>query len=193
MKPVVKTNSSDLTRVLKLAATSWVLYDVANTVYAATITFLFVNYVQLQGGVFALGVTQTISMVLAGLTVPFLATVADRTGRAKTYLVVSTLVCIGAMASFAVDLPLVGLMLAFAIANFAYEYAMVFYNALLPSVAPLSRAGLVSGLGVGLGYIGTLLALFVLQPVEEAQGPNLAFVLGAAMFLVLALPCFLFV
>ena len=120
-------------------------------------------------------------MVLSGLAVPLFAAIADKTGQSRRYLVITTLLCVAAMAAFALDAPLVWLLAAFAIANFCYNSALVFYNSLLASVAPVKKAGLVSGLGVGLGYIGTLLTLVILLPVERSQGADTAFAFGAGL------------
>lgn len=178
-----------------LVAGSWVLYDVANTVYAGAITYLLVPHVREHyHDLTSVGVTQTISMVLSGIAVPVLAALSDRTGRSRLYLIVLTLVAIVAMAAWSITPNLLLLMLCFGIANFAYNSALVFYNSLLASVATPEREGLISGLGVGLGYLGTLLVLFALVFNKEALGGSApTFALGAALFLVLALPCFILV
>jgi UMF1 family MFS transporter len=49
----------------------------------------------------------------------------------------------------------------FALADIGFELGMVFYNALLPSIAPPDRLGRVSGYGWALGYLGGLLGLVV--------------------------------
>ena len=71
---------------------SWILYDLANTVYAATVTYLLVPEITDGGNRFttAVGATQTASMILAGLLVPVLGGICDRTGNTRFYLVVST-------------------------------------------------------------------------------------------------------
>jgi UMF1 family MFS transporter len=46
-------------------------------------------------------------------------------------------------------------------ASLAFELAMVFYNALLPRVAPASHLGRVSGWGWGIGYFGGLASLAI--------------------------------
>jgi UMF1 family MFS transporter len=53
-------------------------------------------------------------------------------------------------------------MALFFVANVGYNAALVFYNALLTSVAADKHQGLVSGLGVGLGYIGTMIIVVLL-------------------------------
>jgi UMF1 family MFS transporter len=76
-------------------------------------------------------------------------------------------------------------------ANVTYNLGLVFYNTLLPSVATEERVGLVSGIGVGVGYFGTILVLLaLLLPLHVATHQFLA---AAAIFLVGALPCLLLV
>jgi UMF1 family MFS transporter len=53
-------------------------------------------------------------------------------------------------------------LVAFAVGTVAFEVGIVFYNALLPAVAPASHVGRVSGWGWGLGYFGGIAALALL-------------------------------
>ncbi|MCA8937853.1 MAG: MFS transporter [Planctomycetes bacterium] len=183
-----------LAKTLPLPAASWVLYDLANTVYVATLTFIFVPYfADLFESRSIVGIVSSISMVCAGMLVPLFAAAGDRTGRCRTYLIVATLACIIPMALFGASTALIPLMLAFFIANLAYNGSLVFYNALLPSVAADRNQGLISGLGVGLGYIGTLVTLVIVLPMQDKIGAQNTFYLTAALFLVFALPSFLFV
>ncbi len=48
-----------------------------------------------------------------------------------------------------------------ALANFAFETGMVFYNAMLPSMVPPDKVGRLSGWGWGFGYAGGLVCLVV--------------------------------
>lgn len=183
-----------LDKTLPLPAVSWVLYDLANTVYVATLTFIFVPYfTDLSGSRSMIGIVSSLSMVCAGLLVPLFAAAGDRTGRCRTYLIVATLACIVPMALFGASTLMIPLMLAFFVANLAYNGSLVFYNALLPSVAADRNQGLVSGLGVGLGYIGTLVTLVIVLPLQDRIGTQNTFYLTAALFLLFALPSFLFV
>lgn len=182
-----------LPRTLKLPSAAWVLYDTANTVYAAVISYIFAPYVgDLFGSQSIQGITSSVSMIVAGLCVPVFASLADHTGRARAYLAVTTLACIGGMACFGVTTVPFLVMLAFFVANLGYNAALVFYNSLLASVAADKHQGLVSGLGVGLGYIGTMI-IVVLLGLPEAVGYPATFAIAAGLFLLLALPCFLLV
>lgn len=168
---------------------SWVLYDLANTIFSASVTFLLFPYVESASA----GLVNSMAMVLAGLATPLVASLADRTGHAGRYNVVATLVCIGAMTLFGFVQSTAALMAAFFVAMVFYQAALVFYDALLPSVAADRHLGLVSGLGVGLGYLGTVFTLVFALPLQSKYGAPSAFLATAGAFLVFALPCLLFV
>lgn len=172
-------------------AAAWVLYDLANTVYAATLTFLFTPWFAAQFDRQSLGITQTLSMALAAIMVPILGALTDRTVRTRGYLTIATLACIAAMAGMGLFEGRGAILGCFFVANITYNLGLLFYNALLPSVASDERAGLVSGIGTGVGYFGTILVLVTLLPLAIPQGQR--FVAAAAMFLLFALPCMLFV
>ena len=173
---------------------AWVLYDLANTVYAATLTFLFTPYASRElGEKSSLGWVQFASMVLAALLVPVLGALVDHTARTRRYLTIATLLCIAAMAGFGLGLGHAWMLGCFFLANVTYNLGLLFYNSLLPAVASDDRAGRVSGLGVGIGYFGTILVLATLLPRQQELPPALLFQLAAGLFLVFALPCLLWV
>lgn len=171
---------------------AWVLYDLANTVYAAVLTFLFTDFIKAEGGgVAAYSVVNFASMAVAAVLVPMLGALADHTARARRYLTITTLLCIASMASWGLELGTGTLLLLFFVANLTFNLSLLSYNALLASVAPPERAGRISALGVGVGYGGTILVLIVLLQLDIPTTDK--FPIAAAMFLALALPCLLMV
>ncbi|MCA8950392.1 MAG: MFS transporter [Planctomycetes bacterium] len=175
-----------------LRTAAWVLYDLANTVYAATLTFLFTPWFgEQQGGLTGLAVVNFASMIVAGLVVPALGALVDHTTRTRRYLTVATLMCILALACWRFEFGTAWLLGCFFVANLAYNLSLLFYNSLLPSVAPPDRAGRVSALGVGVGYFATILVLIVLLELDVAP-PN-KFPIAGGLFLAFALPCLLLV
>ena len=109
------------------------------------------------------GLISTLAGVLILLVAPVLGQLADRAGRKKRWLLVTTVL-----------LALIQFSLFFVFADPIYfwygavmvsigavvsEIAGVNYNALLVSVSTPRTVGRVSGLGWGLGYIGGILAL----------------------------------
>ena len=181
----------------KLAVGSWVLYDLANTIFAMNILSLYFSLwvVEDMGGRdthYAL--SGSLSMALVFVTAPLLGALSDQTPRRMPFLVVSTLVC----CLFTALLGQGGLFLSlafFVVANFFYQSGLIFYDALLPSVSTEENRGRIGGLGVGVGYLGSFLGvgmgLFVLG--TGLGGKPLVFQLTALAFLLLAIPCFLWV
>lgn len=117
------------------------------------------------------GYVNTVAGVVMALTVPFLGAIADKAGRLKPWLSVS----IAVVAACAFSLwwvtpdaltnglglyPILGILI---LMNVAFAYAEVFHNAMLPRVAPVDKAGVISGLAYALGNFGGLsLMLLVL-------------------------------
>ncbi|NIP80288.1 MAG: MFS transporter, partial [Gemmatimonadetes bacterium] len=70
----------------------------------------------------------------------------------------STLTCVGLTALLGIP-GVMGTLVLFAFANYAFQAGLVFYDALLPVVSTPENRGRVSGLGVGLGYVGSFLGV----------------------------------
>lgn len=192
MADPAQTNDEAAFEASPLRIGSWVVYDLANTIYIATVTFVFTPYAkEVLGGLSGHGITNFLSMVAAAFLVPFFGALVDTTARTRRYLVLSTVVCITALGGWYFDFGGLWLLALFFVANLAYNVALLFYNSLLTSVAPPSREGRVSGLGVGIGYLGTILVLLTLATTGMEARPF--FLLAATLFLLLSLPCMLFV
>jgi UMF1 family MFS transporter len=207
-----------------LAVWSWVLYDFSNTIFSISIlTYFFPVWLgsELGAGADVFNYAAAGSALLVALTAPFLGAVADLRQRRLPYLVALTVLCV----LFTAGLGLAGGVLLgvalFVAANAAYQSALVFYDALLPSVSAGRGAGRVSGYGTAAGYIGAIFALAVLtlfvtdeflgfafsgpEAVRNLLGPlggwidtgdepsKNAFLPTAVLFLLFSLPTFFFV
>lgn len=181
-------------------ALAWALYDFANTIFSfAIVSFAMslwaIRFLGEANGTFWFTAAVSVSVLLNAIVSPVLGAMSDRVGRRKPFLAFFTVACIAGTAVIGlVDIRL-GLV-AFALANFAYQAALIYYDALLPDVArPLAR-GRLSGIGVALGYCGTLLVggLLVMGiTIENDRSTPSTFVLVAGLFLVFAGPLFLLV
>lgn len=195
----------------------WCLYDWANSAFPTVIsTFVFAAYFT-KGvapdettGTFLWGNATAIAAVVIALLSPILGAVADRTGRRKPWLIGFSLLCIVATAFLWTVEPdssfITRALTLVIVATIGFEFATVFYNAMLAEVAPADRLGRVSGIGWGLGYFGGLsclvTALFVLiqaDPPPFGLDPEMAepvratALLVALWFAVFSLPTFLMV
>ena len=53
---------------------------------------------------------------------------------------------------------------AFVLANFAYQAAQPFYNAMMPELVPVEERGRLSGFGTALGYVGSIVGVLFVMP-----------------------------
>jgi MFS transporter, UMF1 family len=189
---------------------SWSLYDFANTIYSMNIVSLYLKrYVVEDLGYrdYYFDLSFALSMLIAAAILPALGALSDHTTKKKLFLALFTLTCclsVGLLSIVPAGWILV-LLALFVIANFSYEAGLPFYNALLYSVADGTWARYVSGVGVALGYVGSIGGMaFVLPfvtgtlfglriPFIEGSGRSGAFLPTACLFLFFALPLFLWV
>lgn len=156
----------------KLSSFSWCFYDWANTAFSTVvITFIFSVYFarEVYGDVtqgsaqwsFAIGISGLMIAVLG----PILGAVADNAGARKRWIFWLSLLCIIPCALLWFSPPgastsqILLILFLVAVANIGLELAQVFYNAMLPHVAPPHKRGRLSGWAWGLGYLGGLTAL----------------------------------
>ncbi|MBW3019223.1 MFS transporter [Candidatus Woesearchaeota archaeon] len=140
---------------------AWAMYDLANTAFSALfVTFFFPFYVKtfLGGNEFQIGLVFGVSMFIVGLLVPFIGAWSDKINKRVPFIFVFTLVCCIATAAVYFSDLVMALLLGM-IANFAYHAALTVYNAILPTLGKREDYGKISGVGVSLGYVGTLLSL----------------------------------
>lgn len=131
----------------------------------------------------------SVSALVVALSSPFLGAVADRTGARKRFLTFYVGLCIAGvlgMVTLDAGMALRGFVL-FVVANVGFESALVFYNAYLPEIASPQKRGWVSGLGFGLGYLGSALGLLLVLPFAQTR-IEVVWLVVAGFFLVFSLP-----
>jgi MFS transporter, UMF1 family len=178
------------------AVTSWVLYDLANTIFSmGVISLYFSLWVRDQAGAeradTVYGLITAVSMAIIFMVSPLLGAMTDRAPRRMPFLIVSTVVCV----AFTAVLARFGFWttaICFVIANVAYQAGLQFYDALLPEVSTEENRGRIGGIGVGVGYLGSYFAVGIGLWVGTGD-KALLFTAIAVAFLVFAIPCFLFV
>jgi UMF1 family MFS transporter len=176
---------------------SWALYDFANTIFSfAVVSSAIGSWLVAderfgeRDGNFVLSVAIVVSVGLNALVSPILGALSDRGGRRMPYLLFFTLLCIVPTLVIGWSPPVLGLVL-FVIANFAYQAALIYYDSTLKTVATPATRGRLSGIGVAIGYLGTIFAGLTLL-ILDVSVENRFFVAGA-LFALFAIPIFLFV
>jgi len=178
---------------------SWALYDFANTVFSMNIaTLYFAAWLVADLGhsntLYALA--NGIASALVVVSIPIFGAISDATQRRKPWVVGFTLIACGATIVIAalgqLGLPLIGegitgvmstrvanpvalfgVITAFVIANYAYQGAQPFYNAMMPELAPADHRGRLSGMGAALGYVGSITGVILTFPFFTGQMPIL--------------------
>ncbi len=199
---------------------AWCLFDWGNSAFATVIiTFIFSVYFA-RGvvgdethGAALWGYALAASGILIALLSPPLGAIADDYGARKKFLTFFSLLCVvpTALLWFAVPDPALSNILLVlglvVIANVGFELALVFANAMLPSIAPPHLMGRISGWAWGLGYVGGLCCLVLslvalvglgdMQPLiklpqEHSEHIRATAPLVAVWYLVFLLPLLLF-
>jgi UMF1 family MFS transporter len=196
------------------------MYDWANSAFTTiVVTFIYATYFtrafapdEVTGTAYWSRAV-ALSAIIIALLSPLVGAMADRGGRRRSFLLISTLICVGGTASLAFISPAMenAVLLAlalFVVANVAFEVGGVFYNSFLPDVSPPGRIGTISGLGWGVGYTAGIVSMIVALlafvgfgggdawlGLSEVDGWNVRAVnlLVAGWFLLFSIPMFLFV
>ena len=185
---------------------AWYMYDFGNSAYAAVV-LLAIYSAYFQGAVVGgaegsrlWGIAVGIAMLFVAVTAPVLGTIADFSGAKKRFLIVYTTICVVFCATlfFVREGDWFIGMLFFILAEIGYRSAQVFYNALLPEIAPRDEIAKISGNGWAVGSVGGIVCLLiVLAAVMLSDGSalviRLSLVFTAVYFIVSALPAFLWI
>ncbi len=175
---------------------AWVVYDLANTIFALGVIGLYFPAWMTNRGIpdSSLAIVVAVAGVTVIFAAPWIGARSDHSGRRLPSLALTTVVAVvmtltldlwGQMATF----------VALGIALVGFNTGSVVYDALLPDVSTDETRGWVSGLGVGVGYLGSFIGLGIGLVTLDVLGWSYAATfrtLGLG-FLVFAIPTFLMV
>jgi UMF1 family MFS transporter len=190
-------DAPDPRNLRRAAQGAWVLYDFANTIFSFAIVsgamgqwLIAPNRFGESTGQLVFSIAVAISVGLNAIVSPILGALSDRGGRRLPFLLAFTALCVAPTAVIGLSGPLVGTLL-FIVANFAYQAALIYYDASIKLVSqPLTR-GRLSGVGTGIGYCGTV---FIALLIQFGQVPvDARFPLAAVLYGLFAIPLFLVV
>ena len=179
---------------------SWALYDFANTVFSMNIATLYfaawlVGDLGHSNTLYA--TVNGIASALVVISIPLFGAISDATQRRKPWVVGFTLIACASTVLIAVlgqtGLPLIGegvvgarsanlfspgvalfgVLAAFTIANYTYQGAQPFYNAMLSELVPVDHRGRLSGMGTAFGYIGSIVGVLLTFPFFTGSLPIL--------------------
>lgn len=196
------------------AIIAWCLYDWAAASYSIiVVTFIFATYFTTKVaaneivGTYQWANATSLAGILIALTSPLVGAIADHGGHHKRWLFVFTIISVIFTSLLWFAYPNVNYVYTtlgcVVIASLGYEVALVFYNSFLPTLAPRSHLGRVSGWGWGSGYLGGIVALTIALVFfiksdsgwldkSTAEQIRICGPFAALWFLVFSLPIFFF-
>lgn len=182
---------------------SWAIYDFANTIFSMNIVTLYFSVwmiADLGSSNTTVAIGNGIASLLVMLSIPIFGAISDATGRRKRWVIGFTLLCIAATMGIGVigqtmvpigaselnatnvsSAAIVAIIIAFIIANYAYQGALPFYNAMMTDLAPPNLLGNLSGVGVALGYLGSIAGVMLITPFFNGEFPVFGAVSESAM------------
>ncbi|MBO0997122.1 MFS transporter [Bacillus sp. SD075] len=214
VKPKSKKWKGNFGLYFSLPILSWAFYDFANTIFSSNInTIFFPFFLQEQIGENAvldqiastfISYANAIASLFLVLFSPLFGVMIDRTGKMKKYIMIFTLISVvctflmGVFGGAPFDGKLLGIpislaivILLFVIAKFFYHSSLVFYDTMMSDLGTKQQMPLISGFGVAVGYLGTLVGLSI-YPFISKRSSHEAFIPTAILFLVFSLPLFFF-
>lgn len=207
-----KASKRPLALYLTLPILSWAFYDLANTIFSSNINTVFFPFYMEE----TLGtnkemeqVTSTfisyanaIASIFLVIFTPLFGVWIDKTGYKKKFIIwfasISALFTfmMGIFAGIEGETTFLGLPLSlflvvvsFVNAKFFYNSSLVFYDSMLGDLGTRSELPLISGFGVAIGYVGTIVGLLVYLYVGDSDFHR-AFIPTALLYLLFSLPLF---
>ncbi|MEW9699291.1 MFS transporter [Paenibacillus sp. SI8] len=189
---------------------AWAMFDFANTIFSSNIVTVFYpfylsetlgkNEQMNQIASTFITYSNAISSFFLALLSPLFGVWIDRTGKKKAYLILFTLICIVATLLMGVSAiwdtdwkwmglstSVLGVIFFFMIAKFFYNSSLIFYDSMISDLGNARELPIISGIGVAVGYIGTL-AGFVVFPLIDGKHYENTFIPSALLFLIFSLP-----
>ena len=179
--------------IRRSAVAAWTIYDVGNTLFWVGVVGLFFPLWvtrDLGGDDATVGYALAAAMALNLVLGPLVGAFSDQAGRRLPILAVSTFVAIVAILLLGTGGLTVALGL-FALALIAVNVAQINYNSLLADVSTEDNRGAVSGMGVGVGYLGAIAAVAIGLIWVESRGYVFGFRTIGLMIMLVSVPLLL--
>ena len=193
---------------------SWSLYDWANSTFSTTVMagffpIFFKQYWSTAADVtlstWYLGLANSIASILVASLAPFLGAIADKASVKKKLLIFFAF--IGVISTGSLSMVSQGYwrvaIIFYIAASVGFMSANIFYDSLLPSVAPKEKRDFVSSLGFALGYIGGAILFLInvtmyLNPefygiADAPTAIKISFLTVAVWWAVFSIPILIFV
>ncbi len=189
----------------------WASYDFANSIALISLSFYFGLWFisEQHASDVWISTSVAVSTVAMLFTLPVLGKMSDRAGKRMPFLIGCSLLCIASLIALGLftgrveHLTFMSTMIIFVLYsafNFFYNSCFAFYDAFLKELTQNAHSlERTSGFGNGMGQVGNVVALLIAIPLAQGSisilgfsGKPLIFIVAGVLFLLFALPTFLF-
>ncbi|WP_457640771.1 MFS transporter [Persephonella sp.] len=177
----------------KVSLFSWTVFDFAETVFSANIISVFFPLwvINTLGGSsyhysFVYSASIFISILLGMLT----GKIADEKGYKDLFFKFAVVSVVVSLSSLYFIESLFVALVTFFFMNLFYQQSLIFYNSLLFDISSEKNRGFISGIGVGIGYIGGVVSLLISNYLADSITET--FLITAAIFSLFVLPSVIF-
>lgn len=205
---IIKNKKKNQSTNSKTNIAYWALYDFANSVPIIVFALYFSQWLVIENHVSDLVYNLIFvgASILLILTSPVVGAISDQKGIKLPFLqfftvsfTISVLVTTIVALFFKSSVEVVTLAaFFFLLANYLYQFSLVFYNSLFPQLAPLEKRGKISGIGIASGWLGQIFGLLITFPFAAGSiylfgnpGRVQTFLPSIIIFLLLAMPMLL--
>ena len=170
----------------RLTITSWISYDMGNTLFTTGIVGLvFPLWITgaMGGTDGSLGYLMALTMAFLFFLAPLSGAVSDAYGSRMPFLTCVTLICL--VSTFLIgEFGYLTSLVLFGCSVITSQLAVIFYNGSLDEISSAKDVGRIGGLGVGIGYLGAILAVVISLVLLDSKGEIFVFkIMATSMFL----------
>ena len=173
--------------------TTWIVFDIGNNLfYTGIVGLLFPLWItrRMGGSDATLGNVIAIAMMVAFFASPILGAVSDRFNIKMPLLILFSLLATLGLFFLGFGGYYQALVL-FVVSLSSVHIANIFYNGLLADISEEANVGRIGGIGIGIGYLGSIIAIALSLSLTTVLGYTTLFQLTAVIISILYFPLFI--
>jgi len=181
---------------------AWAIFDIGLGMFSMVVLSRYAGpwiVDQLKGSEVSFNVMIGFSMALAGLLQIVLSPISDELGKRRVFVICFTSLMVIGCGLMSKATTLKTALLLLGATNIGYQTAVMFYNSMLSDISDERHRARVSGIGMALGYLGSIVGIVValkyvkVDHVSKVIDYSPVYLIIAALIFAFALPLFFFV
>lgn len=158
----------------------WSFFDFANSIVIINIGLYFSQWLVVEKGVseFWFNFMDVLATILLLLTIPAIGIISDAINKRVLFLRLTSIPI--AIFTFLIGFsglmfkgisPIIISLFSFLMVLYFYQLSLIFYHAMLADLAKRGKYGIISGVGLAAGWIGSIIGLIIILPFVKGYIP----------------------